>query len=59
MLRLLQFMITGDWHLHEWELVETRRLVIPGGNVDDIAIGEAKNCRCKHCGAWKRFDLVR
>lgn len=52
MFRLIKFLFTGDWHLHEWEIFEQGRLVDDG-----VGIGTWYNQRCKHCGKLKYVKL--
>lgn len=52
MLRLIRFLFTGDSHLHFWETV----------NVVDVTSGARVThhdyeCRCKHCGAIRKFRV--
>lgn len=51
MIRLIRFLFTGDWHLHEWEEVERgeRRW-------GRSKVGNYYDCRCKHCGKIKAFN---
>lgn len=52
MIRLLKFLFTGDWHLHKWETIETRRV-----RGDDRYVSHTRYyCRCEHCGTIKKFD---
>lgn len=51
MLRLLKFLLTGDWHLHQWEVISRN------GCSDEFGSSWSRHyCRCKHCGAIKKFD---
>lgn len=56
MIRLIRFLITGDWHLHEWEPygpnMAEDRLPIAGG-----IRNPNQPCRCKRCGKIKSFKL--
>lgn len=52
MLRIIKFLLTGDYHLHQWETIHKAKILI----VDDLA-GYRIYCRCKHCGKYKTFDL--
>lgn len=52
MLRLLRFLWTGDWHLHQWAIVETTEC-------EDTARTSRwtrRYAKCKHCGIIKVFD---
>lgn len=51
MIRLLKFLITGDWHMHHWEIHEQRDAVDHNGSL----IGANYILRCKHCGDMKKF----
>lgn len=51
MLRLLKFLFTGDWHLHQWEVIARN-----GCNNELGAAWTRYYCRCKHCGVIKKFD---
>lgn len=42
--------MAGDWHLHK---CETKRIV---RCTDDLNAWQRYYCRCKHCGAIKKFD---
>ena len=53
MLRLINFLITGDSHLHEWETVER---VEEKYNAKVIVIKYV--LRCKHCGNVKTVDVA-
>lgn len=55
MIRLFKFLFTGDWHLHKWKILETRRLF----DQEDGAImahGTRYYCQCEYCGIIKKFD---
>ena len=54
MLRLIRFLIFGDGHLHQWEAIRETSLVERYG---DVPHGMAVYCRCKVCGAHKRFEI--
>ena len=52
MIRIIRFLLTGDWHLHQWETVNTVlcRCIITGW------MWERRTARCKCCGKVKSFD---
>ena len=50
MKRLFEFIVAGCWH--RWETYE-RNDVSHKGTI----IGQAAYCKCKKCGAHKRFNL--
>lgn len=57
MLRLLKFIFTGDWHLHEWEIEKERDMVMRN------SLGKEKSYieyvqKCKHCGELKIFNTL-
>ena len=51
MIRILKFLVTGNWHLHIWEdlySVECK---------DDCGgLWQRYYCKCKICGEHKKFD---
>lgn len=51
MIRLIRFLITGDWHLHEWELIKESYYSDDFGSKWTVYV-----CRCKHCGNVKLFN---
>lgn len=51
MLRLLRFLLTGDWHLHRWEILYKTPCKGAGGGLWD-----RHYCRCTVCGQIKKFD---
>lgn len=53
MWRILKFLFTGSWHEHEWETLKD-----VGLNGEFGAKGRRYTCRCKHCGKYKKFDLI-
>jgi hypothetical protein len=52
MLRLLKFLITGDWHLHRWEDTQVINIVDEYSGVNK---GYAHHCKCTVCGVHKSF----
>jgi len=58
MIRLLRFLITGDWHLHVWET--KAELPVYAVTDDGERVGKCPqniqiHCQCKTCGQWKKF----
>jgi hypothetical protein len=51
MFRLLKFLLTGDWHLHKWKIVEKVDTSNESG-----ARWKRHYCQCEHCGVIKIFD---
>ena len=54
MIRLLRFLLTGDGHMHRWEIMSkaplTWRVTWRGSK-----IGNYYECRCSVCGKIKEF----
>ena len=50
MIRLLRFLLTGDGHMHKWEIIGQGRRTWEGSK-----IGDYYNCRCSVCGKIKGF----
>ena len=52
MLRILRFIITGDWHLCKWETVDTYKLYR-----DDPTrpYNVQYHCKCSICGKHEKF----
>lgn len=48
MFRFIKFLFTGDWHLHEWEIIGRGRLT-----TDDSLTGYYYHLQCKKCGKVK------
>jgi hypothetical protein len=55
MIRLLRFLITGDWHLHEWVKIKEENRWQRGSEhpyrYDHV-------CKCNICGKVKTFKGV-
>ncbi len=52
MIRLLRFLVTGDWHLHRWRVIESATCT------DDFNRRWTRRyCQCEHCGKIKVFDV--
>ena len=45
MFRFIKFLFTGDWHLHEWEIIGKGDL-----NSRGVTYGRYFHQKCKHCG---------
>jgi hypothetical protein len=54
MIRLLRFLFTGDWHLHEFETINSYEL-----QNSNIKVGMRYEQKCKICGKIKRTDCVQ
>jgi hypothetical protein len=52
MIRLIKFLFTGDWHLHEWKEYGKTGITCGGRTTSHIIIRE-----CKHCGKLQEFRL--
>ena len=50
MIRLLRFLLTGDWHLHKWETIDQKR------RDSKYETWTRYYCRCTVCGTHKKFD---
>lgn len=50
MIRLLRFLLTGDGHMHRWEIIDQGRRNWRGSE-----IGNYYDCRCSVCGKIKEF----
>ncbi len=59
MLRLLRFLIFGDWHMHRWETIREVDIYDCGtyNNPNSIPIANKYECRCAICGKIKRFRV--
>ena len=58
MIRLLRFLVTGDWHCHEWEIIQgTKTKITDSEHSGYMAIGHIVryDCKCKKCGKIKFF----
>ena len=49
MLRLLRFLLTGDWHLHKWKLLKEARAM-----EGEKPIGSIYYLQCVKCGNTKQ-----
>lgn len=58
MWRLIKFLFTGSWYVHNWETKEERDRYYNDGHNSRYRIGKSVYLRCKECGVWKRQDLV-
>ena len=52
MIRLLKFLFTGDWHLHQWEQLQKTYLMDPE-SITGRHVGVRYDLKCKHCGNIK------
>ena len=52
MIRILKFLFTGDWHLHQWEDIKN---VHVNCTYDEVSFTRYY-CKCKICGTHKTFD---
>lgn len=52
MLRILQFLLTGDWHIHKWEDIKESQVT-----TDLPSIFTRYYCKCSICGKHKYFDV--
>ncbi len=51
MLRLLKFLLTGDWHLHRWKTIDEAEAS------DECGQSWTRYyCKCEICGKHKKFD---
>lgn len=50
MIRLLRFLLTGDGHMHKWEIMRQGPRTFGGEK-----IGSYYECRCSVCGKIKEF----
>lgn len=55
MLRILKFLITGDWHLHKWQCVATYNW--REKNYGNYLNYEIQILECEHCGKRKKFKV--
>lgn len=51
MIRLLRFLVTGDWHLHRWETIHSVDCSDEYGSR-----WTRYNCKCEICGEHKTFE---
>lgn len=51
MIRLLRFLLTGDWHMHKWEIMSQGPRNWRGSKV-----GNFYDCRCSVCGKVEEFS---
>lgn len=51
MIRLLRFLLTGDGHMHKWEILHQGST-----NWRGEKIGSFYECRCSVCGKIKEFE---
>ena len=51
MIRIIRFLLTGDWHLHQWETIDENFCTDEFGGA-----WTRYYCRCRVCGKHKKFD---
>lgn len=51
MIRILRFLITGDWHLHKWKTLQSVECEDGDGSV-----WSRYYCKCEICGKHRKFD---
>lgn len=56
MRRLLRFLFTGDWHLHNWEIYHT--IDVYGNGINEIPTGTKIIQKCIHCGTLKEYTIT-
>lgn len=55
MWRILKFLFTGDWHLHQWEKKETSRTFSSSYSGDgELPVKIYWILQCKECGNIKK-----
>lgn len=59
MIRLLRFIITGDWHLHEWEKIQEVDIysIYDDGSTSTRPTKTEYHCKCIKCGKIKNFKM--
>jgi len=57
MIRLLKWLITGDWHLCRWEDYDILKTFKKGHADTPICLDMI--CKCKTCGRYKTFPVGR
>lgn len=54
MIRILRLLLTGSWHLHEYEIYETAEIIAPSPTTgNQIIKGKVIIQKCKVCGDIK------
>ena len=54
MLRILRFLYSGDWHLHEWETINEVKVRYHAS--DPMPYKTKYVCKCRHCGVITKFN---
>jgi hypothetical protein len=49
MIRLLRFLVTGDWHLHQWKIIRA----VPLLDDSNEPVGFVYISKCEACGKLK------
>lgn len=55
MIRLIRFLITGDWHLHKWKTICKVDVYGEFAEADDYPRYNKYDCKCEVCGIHKTF----
>jgi len=55
MLRIIKFLITGDWHMHHWVQFDEIHVYDSDDDVTKMRIGIEYVRECSVCGAVKTF----
>lgn len=53
MIRLLMLLFTGDWHAHQWMIIDEEKTF----DKRDVWTGTRYITQCKHCGKLKSHYL--
>ncbi len=53
MIRLIRFLITGDWHLHKWKIIKEGPF-----KVNNSYAGYYYNLQCVTCGKVKGVNVI-
>ena len=53
MIRLIKFLFTGDWHLHEWEIIKEISVWDESKKFDKYPAKYEYVLQCKKCGDIK------
>lgn len=54
MIRLLRFLFFGDYHLHQWAIIEELDRT---NKFTGLVTAKTRILQCKHCGKLKQFDI--
>jgi len=57
MIRLLRFLVTGDWHTHKWEIEDANKAILCDLSLGGKPYGERLTYiqKCAACGKMRRF----